>query len=310
MTAQTLPPRRHWLIQAAGLALTTLAGDAMTQTQAARMRTRPIPSTGEALPVIGLGTYQALDVGDAASEQAPLEAVLQALVQAGGSVVDSSPMYGRAESVAGALTERLGLRSRLFLATKVWTSGRDAGIRQMEESFRRMRAGRMDLMQVHNLVDWRTHLDTLKAWKAAGRVRYLGITHYHAGAYGDLERVLKQHPWDFLQLNYSLAEREAEERLLPLAAERGVAVIANRPFAQGALFSKVRGKPLPAWAADIDCTDWAQFFLKWIVGHPAITCAIPATAKVSHMTSNIGAGLGRLPDAAMRARMADFLDSL
>ncbi|MFO1319392.1 MAG: aldo/keto reductase [Burkholderiales bacterium] len=282
----------------------------MTQTSAPRLLTRPIPSSGEALPVIGLGTYQALDVGDSAAEQAPLEAVLQALVHHGGSLVDSSPMYGRAESVAGALTERLGLRPKLFLATKVWTSGRDAGVRQMEESMRRMRADRMDLMQVHNLVDWATHLKTLQAWKAAGRVRYLGITHYHAGAYSELERVLKQFEWDFVQLNYSLAEREAEDRLLPLAAERGVAVIANRPFAQGALFSKVRGKALPPWAADIGCTDWAQFFLKWIVGHPAIACAIPATAKVSHMTSNLGAGSGRMPDAAMRARMAAFMDGL
>lgn len=296
------------MMRAAALTLAPLAGDAMTQTPLPGIHTRPIPSSGEALPVIGLGTYQALDVGDSAAELAPLEDVMRALVRHGASLVDSSPMYGRAESVAGTLSARLGLRSKLFLATKVWTSGREAGLRQMEESMRRMRADRLDLMQVHNLVDWATHLKTLRAWKAEGRVRYLGITHYHAGAYGELERVLKQFEWDFLQLNYSLAEREAEERLLPLAAERGVAVIANRPFAQGALFSKVRGQALPPWAAEIDCSDWAQFFLKWIVGHPAVTCAIPATGKVSHMVSNLGAGAGRMPDAAMRARMAAFMD--
>jgi diketogulonate reductase-like aldo/keto reductase len=219
-------------------------------------------------------------------------------------------MYGNAETISGALSERLGLRPRLFMATKVWTSGREAGIRQMEQSFARMRTARMDLMQVHNLLDWSTHLKTLQAWKAEGRVRYLGITHYHSGAYGDLAKLLRTKQWDFVQLNYSLAEREAEESLLPLARDLGVAVIANRPFAQGALFSSTKGKDLPAWAADIDCASWATFFLKWIVSHPAVTCAIPASRKVEHTQQNVQAGIGRMPDAAQRARMAKLIDSM
>jgi diketogulonate reductase-like aldo/keto reductase len=282
----------------------------MAQTASPRMQTRPIPATGEALPVIGLGTYQVLDVEDTPQALAPLEPVMRALVDAGGSVVDSSPMYGNAETISGALSERLGLRPRLFMATKVWTSGREAGIRQMEQSFARMRTARMDLMQVHNLLDWSTHLKTLQAWKAEGRVRYLGITHYHSGAYGDLAKLLRTKQWDFVQLNYSLAEREAEESLLPLARDLGVAVIANRPFAQGALFSSTKGKDLPAWAADIDCASWATFFLKWIVSHPAVTCAIPASRKVEHTQQNVQAGIGRMPDAAQRARMAKLIDSM
>ncbi len=292
------------------MALFPIAGSPMAQTSSSRMQTRPIPSTGEALPVIGLGTYQVLDVEETPQALAPLEPVMRALVDAGGSVVDSSPMYGNAETISGALSERLGLRPRLFLATKVWTSGREAGIRQMEQSFARMRTERMDLMQVHNLLDWSTHLKTLQAWKAEGRVRYLGITHYHSGAYGDLAKLLKTKQWDFVQLNYSLAEREAEESLLPLARDLGVAVIANRPFAQGALFSSTKGKDLPPWAADIDCASWATFFLKWIVSHPAVTCAIPASRKVEHIQQNVLAGMGRMPDAAQRARMAKVIDSL
>ena len=271
---------------------------------------RAIPSTGEQLPVIGLGTYQALDVGSSASEQAPLLDVVRALTDHGGTMIDSSPMYGRAESVTGDLVSALSLRPRMFLATKVWTTGRESGIRQMEESFRRMRTDRMDLMQVHNLQDWRTHAETLDRWKADGRIRHIGITHYHEGAYGELEKVLRARRWDFVQLNYSLAETAAEDRMLPLAAELGVAVIANRPFAQGALFSRVKGKALPGWAADIDCTSWAQVFLKWIVSHPAVNCAIPASSKATHTVQNMLAGTGRMPDAAMRARIAKEFEAL
>jgi diketogulonate reductase-like aldo/keto reductase len=271
---------------------------------------RAIPSSGEQLPVIGLGTYQALDVGSSAAEQAPLLDVVRALTEHGGSLIDSSPMYGRAEGVTGDLVATLALRSKVFLATKVWTTGRESGIRQMEESFRRMRTDRMDLMQVHNLQDWRTHAETLDRWKADRRIRHTGITHYHEGAYGELEKVLRARRWDFVQLNYSLAEPAAAERMLPLAAELGVAVIANRPFAQGTLFSRVKGKALPGWAADIDCTSWAQVFLKWIVSHPAVNCAIPASSKTAHTVQNMLAGTGRMPDAALRARIAKDFDAL
>ena len=271
---------------------------------------RAIPSSGEQLPVMGLGTYQAFDVGDDASAREQLRRVLRDLVAKGGSVIDSSPMYGRAEGVVGDLSAELELRPSLFLATKVWTSGREAGIRQMEESLRLMRTQVMDLMQIHNLVDWRTHSATLKEWKQAGRVRYLGITHYHSGAYDELERLIKTREYDFVQLNYSIAEREAERSILPLAQQMGVAVIANRPFAQSSLFSRVRGKTVPPWAADFDCTTWAQFFLKYIVSHPAVTCAIPATNKPEHLADNMGAGYGRLPDQQTRQKMAHVIDSI
>ena len=271
---------------------------------------RAIPSSGEQIPVIGLGTYQAFDVGGDAAVREQLKQVLRELVAKGGSVIDSSPMYGRAESFVGDLTAELNLRSSLFLATKVWTSGKEAGIRQMEESFRLLRTQTMDLMQIHNLVDWRTHTATLKDWKQKGRVRYMGITHYHSGAYDELERLIKTRDYDFVQLNYSIAERDAESSILPLAQQMGVAVIANRPFAQSSLFSRVRGKTVPAWAAEFDCTTWAQFFLKYIVSHPALTCAIPATNKPQHLLDNMGAGYGRLPDQQTRQKMASLVDSL
>jgi aryl-alcohol dehydrogenase-like predicted oxidoreductase len=221
---------------------------------------RPIPRSGELLPAVGLGTYQSFDAGNSANERESLKEVLRLFVQNGGALVDSSPMYGSSESVVGDLAAGLGITSRLFMATKVWTSGREAGIRQMEESMRRMKVTRMDLMQIHNLLDWRTHLKTLQEWKASGRIRYMGITHYHSGAYGDLERLVKTKEFEFVQFNYSMAEREAEERILPLAQETGTAVIVNRPFAQASLFSRVRGKELPPWAAEFDCKSWGQFF--------------------------------------------------
>ena len=274
------------------------------------MLTRTIPSSGEALPLIGLGTYQAFDAGASAAERKPLAEVMSALVARGGSMVDSSPMYGRAEGVVGDLQAQLGLRGRLFLATKVWTAGRDAGIRQMQRSLQSMQAGSMDLTQIHNLVDVDTHSATLEEWKRQGKVRYLGITHYHEGAYDELERLIATRRYDFVQLNYSLAERTADRRLLPLARESGVAVIVNRPFAQGGLFSRVRGKALPPWAADIDCSSWAQYLLKYVVSHPAVTCVIPATRKPEHMLSNARAGEGRLPEEPMRIRMARYLEQL
>lgn len=264
---------------------------------------RAIPSSKETVPVIGLGTWQTFDVGDGAARE-PLRQVLRRFVELGGRVVDSSPMYGRAESVVGDLAAELALRDTLFVATKVWTSGREAGLAQMEESLRRLRTPRLDLMQVHNLVDWRTHLRTLADWKRAGRVRHVGVTHYTASAYTELEQVMKNEPLDFVQLNYSIVEREAERRLLPLAADRGIAVLVNRPFAEGALFRRVREQTLPAWAAEAGCRSWAQLFLKWIVAHPAVTCVIPATSRPEHLADNMEAGAGPLPDAALRERIA------
>jgi diketogulonate reductase-like aldo/keto reductase len=277
---------------------------------ASDMHEKPIPKTGELLPVIGLGTWQTFDVGPNASTRAPLRQVLQELVRLGGKVIDSSPMYGKSESVAGDLSVELAVQKQLFLATKVWTSGRDAGVRQMEESFRRLRTQRMDLMQVHNLLDYRVHLNTLRQWKEQGKVRYIGVTHYTASAYDELARVLLTEELDFVQLNYSLAERQAEDRLLPLAAEKRIAVLANRPLAAGGLFGKVRGKPLPPWAKEIGCATWAQFFLKFVVAHPAVTCAIPATSKADHLIDNMHGGFGPMPDLATRQRMARYVTEL
>ncbi len=269
--------------------------------------TKPIPSTGEAIPVIGVGTWQTFDVGVDPKARAPLREVLKLLDK---NIIDSSPMYGTSETVAGDLIAELGLRDKLFMATKVWTSGRDAGIQQMETSFKRLRVERMDLMQVHNLVDVATHTKTLQQWKEQKRVRYIGITHYTASAYAEVERALKTKQYDFLQINYSLGERESEKRILPLAHELKLAVIANRPFAEGALFRRVKGKALPEWAKDYGIESWAQYFLKWIVSHPAMTCAIPGTGNPKHMQDNLGAGRGPLPDERARTRMAAYFDDL
>jgi len=265
---------------------------------------RAIPSSGERIPAVGLGTWRTFDVGGAAAERDPLRDVLKQFVALGGRVIDSSPMYGAAEGVVGDLAAELTVQDKLFLATKVWTRGRAAGVAQMDESMRRLRTTRMDLMQIHNLVDWHTHLATLRERKQQGRIRYLGITHYTASSYDELERVLRGEAVDFVQVNYSLGERDAERRILPLARERGVAVLVNRPFSEGNLFSRVRGQALPAWAAEIGCESWAQIFLKWILAHPAVTCVIPATSRPQHLADNMRAGAGALPDAAMRERMA------
>ncbi|MEW6689780.1 MAG: aldo/keto reductase [Pseudomonadota bacterium] len=275
-----------------------------------KLMSRKIPSTGEELPAIGLGTWQVFDAGARAAALAPLREVLKAFAAAGAKLIDTSPMYGSAESVAGDLIAALGLRDKLFIATKVWTSGRENGVAQIETSFRRLRVETMDLMQVHNLMDIATHTKTLKEMKSKGRVRYVGITHYTSSAYAEVEKWLKTGQYDFLQINYSLAERESENRLLGLCKERNIAVIANRPFAEGAMFQRVRGKPLPAWAAELGIASWAQFFLKWIVAHPAVTCAIPGTGKPEYMTDNLAAGYGAMPDEATRKRMAEYYDQL
>lgn len=276
----------------------------------AAMLQRPIPRSGEMLPAIGLGSWRTLDIGGSPQERSEARETLRRFAELGGRVVDSSPMYGSAESVIGSLAAELQLTRRLFLATKVWTSGRAAGVRQMEESMRRLGVERLDLMQVHNLVDAETHLATLREWKSAGRVRYLGVTHYRASAHDELERLMRGQKLDFVQVNLSLAEPEADDRLLAAARDTGTAVLVNRPFAEGALFPRVRGKALPDWAAEIDCASWAQFFLKWILAHPAVTCVIPATGNPRHVADNMGAGLGRLPDQPMRRRMLELVRSL
>ena len=271
---------------------------------------RAIPSSGEKLPVIGLGTWRVFDVGTSQPERAPLEEVLRVFVERGASVIDSSPMYGRSEEVIGELATKLGIHKSLFLATKVWTTGKAEGIASMERSFKRLQTNRIDLMQVHNLIDVETHLATLREWKAAGRIRYLGVTHYEASAFPVVEKILANEKLDFVQINYSLMEREAEQRILPMAKERGVAVIVNRPFGGGNLFARAREEKLPAWTAEFDCKSWAQFFLKWIVANTAVTCAIPATGNVSHLKDNLLGGVGRLPNEKARQRMVELVSKM
>ena len=296
-----MDPRRRALL--ALLAAAAANRPALAQD---RIMTKPIPSTREPLPVIGVGTWQTFDVGADQAARTQLREVLKLLDK---NVVDSSPMYGSSETVAGDLIAELGARERLFVATKVWTSGRAEGVKQMETSFKRLRVERMDLMQIHNLVDVATHTKTLLEMKSRKKIRYLGITHYTSSAYAEVERWLKTKQYDFLQINYSLAEREAEERILGISMDLGVAVIANRPFAEGAMFRRVKGKPLPPWAAELGIASWAQYFLKWIVSHPAVTCAIPGTGNPKHMQDNLGAGAGKLPNAEQRRKMAEYFDA-
>jgi aryl-alcohol dehydrogenase-like predicted oxidoreductase len=262
------------------------------------------------LPPVGLGTWRAFDVAQDAAATADARETLRAFVEGGGRVIDSSPMYGSSESVIGRLARELGVREELFVATKVWTSGRQAGIRQMESSMAQLGVDRLDLMQVHNLVDAETHLATLREWKAAGRVRYVGITHYHAGAHRDLERFMERGDIDFVQVNYSLAEPEADRRLLRVAAAGRIGVIVNRPFADGAMLRRVQGRPLPPWAAEAGIRSWPQFCLKWILAEPAVTCAIPGTRDPRHIADDLTAAAGPLPDESMRRKMATYFTSL
>lgn len=274
------------------------------------MLAKSIPSSGETLPAIGIGTYKGFDLADNADNRARLAEVLRRLFAAGGSIVDSSPMYGRAETRAGQALAALGKQNDAFVMTKVWTSGRAAGVRQMEESLAFFGVARIALMQIHNLVDWRTHLATLREWQAAGRIKYIGITHYTTGAFGELEAVLKQEKMDFLQIPYAIAERAAEARLLPLCREKGVAVIANVPLGSGRLVRAAKGKPVPDWARDFGAATWAQFFLKYLLGHEACTCVIPGTGNPDHAADILGAGEGRLPTEAERRRMVDAVAAL
>lgn len=274
------------------------------QAETRGLATSIIPATGARLPRIGLGTWQTFDVGDDMDARTELGAVLRELAAAGPCLVDTSPMYGSAEAVLGDLLARHGLRDRLIVATKVWTSGRERGIAQMEESLRLLRTDHVELMQIHNLVDWRTHLATLRAWKEQGRTRLIGVTHYTAGALADLARVVRSERIDFVQYALSLDEPEAAEDFLQLCADRGVAFIANRPFGGGGSFSRVRGKPLPPRAAELGIVSWAQFLLKWVLSHPEVTCAIPGTRRVAHLRDNLEAARGPMPDAAVRRQLA------
>jgi aryl-alcohol dehydrogenase-like predicted oxidoreductase len=288
---------------AGGLLAAGLAGPPALGRKPAPILSRPIPSSGERIPALGLGTWQTFDLsGDRVASVQP---VLDRFFDLGGRVIDSSPMYGDAESAVGALLrERKDKSVRPFLATKVWTSGKEEGSAQMRRSAQRFGVKQIDLMQVHNLLDWKTHLPVMREWKQAGTFRYIGVTHYQHSAFDELERIIRREKIDTVQLPYSVVDREAEKRLLPAARDAGVAVLVMSPFESGALFRQVKNKPLPLWAADIDCTTWAQLFLKFLLGHPAVTCPLPATAKIRHLDDNMGALRGRQPDAALRERIA------
>ena len=307
--------RRSFLLSACGLTLapftsfiplqSVFAADHVTSP----IITRVIPASGEMLPVIGMGSWKTFDVESDTTDRARCVKILQTFFNRGGGMIDSSPMYGSSQEVIGHCLAQIKHHPGLFSATKVWIVGKFFGISQMESSRELWGEKRFDLMQIHNMLNWRTHLETLKEWKAEGRIRYIGITTSHGRRHAKLEKALLDEDFDFVQFTYNVIDREAEQRLLPLAAERGIAVIINRPFQRGALFDRVKDKPLPAWAAEFDCENWAQFFLKFIVSHPAVSCAIPATSQVAHMQENMGAAYGVLPDKAMRAQMIRYFSA-
>jgi diketogulonate reductase-like aldo/keto reductase len=301
------PTRREFITGTAALAGAMLMS---TESQGQGKLERRIPKTGETLSAVGLGTWQVFDVAGNARELGPARETLKTFAEMGGRLIDSSPMYGSSEAITGQFIGELGLTGKLFLATKVWTSGKQAGIKQMKDSMRKLGVERLDLMQVHNLVDVQTHLVTLRDWKEAGRIRYIGITHYHNGSHGELERLIKPGQIDFVQVNYSIGEPDAERRLLGIAEESRTAVIINRPFAEGAVFTRVKDRPVPEWAREAGCETWAHYFLKWTLAQPAITCVIPGTRNPRHVADNLGAMSGPLPDAAMRRKMAQYYRSL
>ena len=272
--------------------------------------TRAIPSTGEPIPVIGMGTSRTFDVGNDPAGMAQLSKVLQVFFDNGGVLIDSSPMYGSAERVVGELLKTVPNKKKLFAATKVWTDGKQNGIDQMRESMRLMGVAVMDLIQIHNLRDWKTHLPTLRQWKQEGKIRYIGITTSHGRYHAELMQIMRTEDLDFVQFTYNIGSRTVEDSLLPLAADRGMAILINRPFQRGALFRKVKGQALPEWAREFDCQSWGQFFLKFIVSHPAVTCAIPATSNVNHMMDNMAANFGKLPSPSMRKRMLQYFTEL
>ncbi|MBE0582132.1 MAG: aldo/keto reductase [Desulfofustis sp.] len=302
--------RRTFLLGSGALAASLLLPPVEVSGQKTPLIRRAIPATGELLPVMGMGTWGTFDVGNDPAAKEQLAEVVRAFFDNGGRLVDSSPMYGRSESVLGELLRATGNGEAVFAATKVWTDGQQNGIEQMRQSMERIGVDVMDLMQIHNLRDWQIHLPILRDWKEQGRFRYIGITTSHGRFHQDLEHLLKTQPFDFVQFTYNLEDRVAEQRLLPLAADSGIATLINRPFQRGELFRKVKGAALPDWSKEFGCRNWAQFFLKFIASHPAVTCLIPATSKVHHLKDNMAAGFGRLPDQALRSRMIAFYDSL
>lgn len=304
--------RRNFLTAGVGAGVGMLLPSTGLFAQGTPLLQRRIPSSGESVPIIGLGTARRYEEITTEAEKAPLRETLRQLKELGGKVIDSSPSYGTAEAVVGELVEGLRIRDSLFLATKVSLrkGGREAGSAQIEQSFKRLRANQIDLIAVHNLLDTQTQLRTLREMKQAGRIRYIGITTSFENQYPEFERTMKNETLDFIQVDYALDNRNADERIIPLAADRGMAVMINLPFGRGRLFNAVQGKKLPPWANDFDCKTWAQFFLKYLVSHPAVTCAVPGMAKAEYVIDNLGAARGRLPDAAMRRRMENFIDGV
>jgi diketogulonate reductase-like aldo/keto reductase len=299
--------RRFLQATAVASALSPFASSCLAAAQSDPIK-KKIPSSGEKLSVIGLGTSRTFDVSADAAVQSPLLEVMRAFFDNGGQLIDSSPMYGNAEAVTGALLQAVDNRAAVFSATKVWTYGKSEGIEQMKRSMQRLEVERIDLMQIHNLRDWKVQLETLQEWKAQGRIRYIGITTSHGRHHDELETILQQQPLDFVQFSYNIGNRDAQQRLLPIAHERGIATLINRPYQRGSLFRKVKGRPLPEWASEFDCVSWGQFFLKFLASHPHVTCVIPATSKLKHMVDNMAAGYGRLPDASMRKRMIEAIN--
>ncbi len=301
---------RRKFMQALALIASAAGGLPLAAFSSVPMLKKKIPSSGEKIPVIGMGSSRTFDVGNNQEARVNLTNVLQTFFDLGGTVIDTSPMYGTSEQVLGDLLVNVKNKQSLFMATKVWTQGREEGIAQMQQSMALLRRPVIDLNQIHNLLDWEVHWKTLKEWKQQGKVRYIGITTHRGYDHDQLAYVMENYPIDFIQFSYSIANRKAEQRILPLAAERGIATMINRPFQRGDLFRSVKGKQLPAWAAEFDCTSWGQFFLKFVASHPAVTCTIPATSKVHHMQDNMGAGLGRMPNQQQRQKMFDYFESL
>lgn len=310
MRSRRIFHRRAFISLCSALGATAALGIEPARARQQSMITRTIPATGEQMPVIGMGSWITFHVGPHPQERAIRVEILRHFFSRGGAIIDSSPMYGLSEEVIGYCLDRLDNTEGLFSATKVWTPGEYLGISQMKHSEYLWARDGFDLMQIHNMLDWEAHLKTLKRWKQEGRIRYIGITTSHGRLHDEMEKVMKTEPFDFVQFTYNIVDREVEQRLLPLAADQGIAVIINRPFRRGQLLDRLQGKPFPAWATDFDCKNWAQFLLKFIVSHPHVTCAIPATSQVPHMKENMGANFGRLPDAKTRTRMVRYVESV
>ncbi|MEM1199808.1 MAG: aldo/keto reductase [Pseudomonadota bacterium] len=304
--------RRRFLNLAAATGATTAFGTLPSPSfaQSRELINRKIPSSGTAVPILGMGTWITFNVGKSTSLRNKRLEVLKAFFEGGGGMIDSSPMYGSSEEVVGYCLEQLPPQEKLFTATKVWTVSKWMGVKQMETSQSLWGHKTFDLMQIHNLVDWEVHMETLNAWKSEGRIKHTGITTSHGRRHGEFEKIARDHAFDFAQFTYNVEDREAEDRLLPMAAERGMGVIVNRPFQRGALIKKLAGKPLPPWASEIGVSSWPQFLLKFVISHPAVTCAIPATSNPAHMIENLEAGRGVLPDPQMRSRMVTYVQSL